>query len=1396
MAKPSYFDEIQSKAAKRWEQLDSDKGLAAPWHQLFRQVQSPRHVISELLQNADDAGAKNVDVEFDESKFIFLHDGKDFSKDDFASLCEFGFSNKRNLHTIGFRGVGFKSTFSIGSRVFLITPSLSVKFKKEHFTKPEWVPDFKPESNRKKTLIVVKMDNAKSLGKEMEKNISEWAENPISLLFFKNIKEINLNGKTIVQIDEGKGPVDRSHWVKLSEDQEDPYLLIRSKPLQLPSESVEEIRKERMLSEDEDYDLPPVEIDLLLGSNEDGRLYVVLPTQVETELPFAINAPFIQDPARMKIKSPSISPTNEWILEKAGELAASCMVDWLENDSLDAPERCRAYSLLPDVDRESGSLAKDCETICETGFEYALLSQSSFILADNGVLMDTDTCISIPKQIYDVWQPRIVSKLFSDEESPLVCRYVESEHIKSLANWDFIKSFDEWDLLEALKAKTADKPKTWKALISLWKTVYEAAKSGYYSFVDLSIIPVNGSNFLHKAKEVCRLGEDRVLRDEADWSFIEQYLLVMDRNWQKHIAAFQKKADKEESGESMKTASALRYILATTGLDSASDIIEVFAKVSNEFFSSEKSVSIKDCVRLTHIAAELNVKVPESFGFYTISGKLKNTGVDGSYVCIDNSGLLDLFIGDEEYDDVVLHERYFKDLKSYLEKNWREWISSERSRLMSFIPIIPKKQEISRAKAMEIARDRGFSEELKFPYNNDRIHLHDWDFENSLWRRWREAEKTEKDIWVHLLRLILEPQYSIYVLVNKAHMEQSKSTHSKKKDNEVRLDPTLDPKWLIEMRELPCLRDSRGINRKPSDLLLRTKDTLPLLDIENFIEEELDIKANREMLLCLGVGDRPTGPEKVLKRLSALSRSKEHHVDEAGKWYESLDKLVEKCSTEEIRVVKDFFKENAIILTEDMQWVTSEEVSIGSDEDDVPNAPTIHKKFRELSLWRRINISPKPSAERAIKWFKTMKSVLKVPETDRKRVKNVLRSYPQQIWDECSCWLNLLDEIIEIERLEYRVTEESNVQTDSLFDDFKNKTADMRMLPQEKTGEYPFDSICDIADCIEEEIPLRDSDIKKVEDKLWMREIGEHISRIRDEGYPDKSAIMENGARLAKTKWVEVKRLRVQPLIAGLPAGEEVDVKAKWKQERLYVCEGKIAAVCKHVARELSMPFADKRISDAISTCIDRDGKWIEDYFEENFELISREEAKENMKTVNIENENRERESKENAAEEIEESIKDLEDERDFASEKIETEEETYTEVIQRKRSKKPRERFIDFFAKSKGFVQASGNSERYQNHDGRFLEKSTDESSIWQEFSENHSLNQKYYLEEICLEDKPLILKAEIYKAIDRMPDDYTLVLTNRDGNPKEISGNTLKKLISSQKLRISVDCYRISNH
>ena len=379
MRPPGYFKRIQSGASKRWDQLESDPELAGPWRQLFIQVQSPRHVVSELLQNADDAGATDASVEISNGEFIFFHNGEDFTEEQFTSLCRFGFSNKRTLHTIGFRGVGFKSTFSLGNEVHLLTPTLSVAFRKQRFTEPVWMESSGTVDGRTEVRVVIQDQRVQH---ELVKNLKEWSESPASLLFFNNIRCLRFDEVEIRWESRGSGPVEGSEWMSVSHTPGNQYLIIRSPEEEFPEDALNEIKDERR-TQDDGMTFPPCRVEIVLGM--EGRLFVVLPTEVTTPLPFACNAPFIQDPARTKIKDPALSPTNGWLLQRAGELAADAMLAWLGRKSLPIEERSYGYGLLPDVDRNDRAIEGSCGAIVEESFE-ARIEGTEFLITETGTL--------------------------------------------------------------------------------------------------------------------------------------------------------------------------------------------------------------------------------------------------------------------------------------------------------------------------------------------------------------------------------------------------------------------------------------------------------------------------------------------------------------------------------------------------------------------------------------------------------------------------------------------------------------------------------------------------------------------------------------------------------------------------------------------------------------------------------------------------------------------------------------------------------------------------------------------------------------------------------------------------------------------------------------------------
>jgi hypothetical protein len=211
-------------ASRRWDQLEADPELAGAWHQLFRQVQSPRHVLSELLQNADDASATEAAVQIADGRFVFSRNGEDFAAEHFASLCRFGYSNKRALHTIGFRGIGFKSTFSLGDIVELLTPTLAVGFHRNRFTEPSWLP-YAMDRTEHRTEIRVAIDNPLK-HREIENSLGEWRRSPISLLFFKHIRRLRIGDEEMSWDGLGPGPVAGSDWMALHGHDGEPLLVV------------------------------------------------------------------------------------------------------------------------------------------------------------------------------------------------------------------------------------------------------------------------------------------------------------------------------------------------------------------------------------------------------------------------------------------------------------------------------------------------------------------------------------------------------------------------------------------------------------------------------------------------------------------------------------------------------------------------------------------------------------------------------------------------------------------------------------------------------------------------------------------------------------------------------------------------------------------------------------------------------------------------------------------------------------------------------------------------------------------------------------------------------------------------------------------------------------------
>lgn len=1399
MNAPYYFEEVRAEAARLWDKLEQDPVLAGPWHQLFRQVQSPRHVVSELLQNADDAGATTASADIQNGEFIFIHDGEDFTKEHFNSLCRFGYSNKRFLHTIGFRGVGFKSTFSLGDEVRLRTPSLSVAFRRSRFTEPIWMPQNGFPSYHTEIRVTVQDQHRLQ---ELKKNFDDWTKSPASLLFFRSIRSLTIGGRKISWDYQAPGPVPGSRWFSLADRPEQRVLLIQSNTEPFPTEALDEIREERMTTIDEQTDLPPCSVDLVFGI--EGRLFVILPTGVLTKLPFACNAPFIQDPVRIKIKDPELSSTNRWLLDRVGRLAAEALLEWVQNTDAGIEEQCQGYDLLPDIDRDDHSLEGNCGRIIEEACESTLLGKS-FLLLEDGSLAKENDCVVVPRFLLDIWPNDVISRLFTDKNMPILSCLISDENQQKLINWNCTNEISKNDVLDKLKAKRPPIPSSWAKLLLLWANIAEDVVGYHFrrDYKAVCIFPVHGKQLLYAAKELVRLGEKRLLTSLEDWEFLASYLLVLNQNWPRFLAEQRRIAEQDKDDDLGFQVESAYKIFDAVDLGETSDVSQVIQLAAKKFFSVQECYR-EDCVRLAQLAATLGASVSESFEFVTRDG---NRRPASERIIFDAYNDLDTFVPNQWYQSYVLHEDY-RVLLSCTKENWQQWIRSGRSKLLTFVPL----QQVSRPSysknaVIKLLKDRGLCGEPEFSYIKEDFTIEDCDFSKEHWEYWEDIAQINPQIWGQVLsRILMEPKdYWIHYLSMKVWQNGSKRRR-------LVTEEDLLPAWIAKMQSLPCLQDTNGQYRVPMDLLRRTSETDPLFGVEAFVHPDYDTEQTRPLLIKLGAKGTPTGPRRLLDRLRALANIENPPVYEVEKLYRRLDQFLSKCSTPDFNEIMTAFANEKLILTTESDWVTTAEAFLAANEEDAPGAAVIHSAVHDLTMWRKLGVADLPTSDLALSWLAEIETDKKLSKDELRRVRVLLPRYPERIWFECGHWLNLEGEWVKVDQLSYKLTMQTLIPWANLFRPIKQKTADLQNLTVEICRQPPFAELPTLAECIEDRLDERINVSAKLLQKVWLATLGEGLARIQFDDDSETARIREMGCRLARTKFCIVTALEATPYIDGVPSGTPRRVNVLWKEVNLYVESKSVPKMAKAIAHELARHFGRPDIADAIKLCFEREREFINEYLEANFTLLpSIPEASPPEPEIEIEHFDQPKTEKESGAGqpptppagEGDSGMTDESTPHVPAFEGVETplendldddyEEDNSPVPMTRRHSRQPAKlRLIERFAFANGYVKDNGEG-RFYREDGGWLERTSGVSFPWERYAPTGKLLQCYWVKDHCIEREPLQIEAEVWELCATYPEKYSLLLARPDGTPVEYSGKMLRTLRDSGRVKILAASYRL---
>lgn len=1383
---PSFFEEIRGVARRRWEQLEADPDLAGPWWQLFSQVQSPRHVLSELLQNADDAGALSAHARIENGTFIFEHDGEDFNREHFASLCRFGFSNKRNLHTIGFRGIGFKSTFSLGPAVEVITPSLGVRFERARFTEPVPISD---RRQTKSTEIRVKIADAQRAA-EIQKNLDEWSKSPVSLLFFHNIRRLRISGLTLEREILGPGPVPDSERVRLTGKESYEVVIIRSGNEAFPEDAIDEIRKERITG-DTDFSMPPCRVEIVVGLPGDQRLYVILPTEVRHALPFSCNAPFIQDPARIGIKDPSISPTNRWLLERVGHLTAQAMKAWLENRDLPMATRAKAYELLPVPVNHNGRSDLPCETIIKEQFASAV-GDHRILLSANGETDSVDMCIAPPMVFYAIWTPEQLIRVFNTGANSVLAAEVGSNHRERLASWDWLRTFQTPDILKRFTTPGAiPKPDQWQSLFTLWDYVLTKLHNHLWGdqWTRIHILPVQGSADLMSSEVTVRTSAGKSVVTEEDWAFFSGHLHVLDQSWLSYLSELQKQNNKE--GKDIPKGEIAQQILSKVGLERATSV-DVLVDHAYRSLVLQNELSNGTLIRFTHIIAALDAKAPDNFTYLTREEKMRKVQ-EG--VALDISGVLDLILPDDYANRVILSDSYFSGLSSCTEKDWTSWVTSEKSGLSSFAGFSAKPERIySRQKLREFVETHRGTMPLNFRLQSPNFTIDDHDFAPVLLAHWSRLEKSDPQLWMKIFRLIaLDPTKSW-----KTRLVPEVLQLGTKYDYTVDCGE-LKATWVVRLQSLPCLEDTKGLFRKPSDLLLRSKETESQFGIEPFVHQDLDTDATKELIKALGVRSSPISPDTIVQRIRIFAGHPSPPAYELELLYRSLDSLLLRCSTRELAEIRQNFTAESLILTDDGGWAPANSVFLNRDATENLDVPLVFSQVRQLSMWPRLGVADRPTLGLLLGSLKNLKPGQQIEPQSSKRVQALLARAPIKIWNELGHWISLDRLWTPASSFTYCLTMQGLIKWGDLFPAIKAKTADLRMLNAETITQPPFASLRDLATAITFQITEKQDQLPKPVVKPWLVALAQGMQRIKLDDGEQQDRVRAEAQRMEGTVWQPFRDLRVAPFIDGTPAGQPHSPDVFWDDRTLYVKTGPVAKIIAPLCSELARPFDLPQIAEAIKMCAERDAQFIDEYLNSVFDMeeampepLPQEEPAPDLPQKEITSiEDLFEESGDASPPACEPEETETCNTEEITAQKPEDQETVSTEPEPEHRARSRQPSLIDRYTDALGY-QWIDDARRYVHRNGSWFQHG-DEGFHWELYSRTGEIMSRFWVSSQCLATNGIEINAEIWELVKQEPAATAILIEDETGEPLAFTGAELLALVNDETVRVFPAKYRL---
>lgn len=390
---------------------------------IFNEVTGAQHTyIYELLQNANDYPYLNEKVRV---KFIltdhylfFLHSGDYFSLRNIVGISSVNQGEKaKNIETIGYKGIGFKTVFVNNEYVYLRSGNWSLRFDRAYseekfYGECPWalmpIPTNQSELDDEIVNVLSAVEDdmrvqfALRHKSDARSNIQQldkvFSDNQI-LLFIPNVNKVDVvvdgNNRHIVEKDENRWVVEHFSYPVPSELKKWVETSIKS-GAKVPEKfkDIDFVRISFAVGRD-GIRLEPV---------ENARVYNYLPTEIRLGFNFLFNADFIPDGSRSGLHDVE---WNDHVMEQCGRYFADFWTSFLvDGTSYDLES---VFYLLPEFnDRYDhyGKLFLDGFTkrikeipcipvICDNGYKLVKLSEiihdrCGIIVSDNPAFTDEE----------------------------------------------------------------------------------------------------------------------------------------------------------------------------------------------------------------------------------------------------------------------------------------------------------------------------------------------------------------------------------------------------------------------------------------------------------------------------------------------------------------------------------------------------------------------------------------------------------------------------------------------------------------------------------------------------------------------------------------------------------------------------------------------------------------------------------------------------------------------------------------------------------------------------------------------------------------------------------------------------------------------------------------------